>query len=215
MKQRVLVALLTVLVFAAGFATRVWTEGSTALPPPPATIGSEFAPPASASRPQAPSAKKLLKDRAQIIADIQILGPQITMFRQKMGELDAEFDRDFTAILNDEQRQHRADALIQKKHAQKAMSESGSNRTAPLSDDEISIRLRQPLYTVLQWATVTAKLDAMTKDNKLDDDQQAKARKLIEDRRTKFLSLVDSVTPPSILYSRLAPDIQRLDELQK
>jgi len=213
MKQRVLVAILTVLVFASGFAARVWTEGSTALPPPPATIGSEFTPPTVAVRPPAPSnAKKLGKDRAQIIADIQKLGPQIAMFRAKMADIDAEFDRNFTAILNAEQRQHRADliAASQKKHAQKAMTEPGSNNTAPLSDDEILSLQRQPLYVLLQWVTVTAKLDTMVDDYKLDADQQAKARQLIEDRRTKFLALVDSVTPWSILYSRLAPDVQRL-----
>lgn len=218
MKQRVLVAILTVLVFASGFAARVWTESTTALPPPPATIGSEFTPPTTPVRPPAPSnAKKLVKDRAQIIADIQKLGPQIAMFRAKMADIDAEFDRNFTAILNGEQRQHRAElvAASQKKHAQKAMNDPVPNNTAPLSDDEILSLQRQPLYVVLQWVTVTAKFDTMVEDYKLDADQQAKARKLIEDRRTQFLALVDSVTPWSILYSRLAPDVQRLAAPQK
>ena len=86
---------------------------------------------------------------------------------------------------------------------------------APLSDDEILSREEQGLYTVLTWVTVNAKLDTMTKDYKLDAEQQLKARKLVEERRKSFLALIDSVTPPSILYSRLAPDVQRLAEPRK
>lgn len=114
------------------------------------------------------------------------------MFRAKMADIDAEFDRNFTAILNPEQRQHRADliAASQKKHAQKVLNVPGSNNMAPLSDDEILSLQRQPLYVVLQWVTVTAKLDTMVDDYKLDADQQAKARKLVEDRRTQFLALI-------------------------
>jgi hypothetical protein len=219
MKQRVLVALLTVLVFASGFLARVWTEGSPALPPPPAPIGSEFTPqPAAPNAPPATVAKRpFTVDRAQLIAAIQTLGPQITMFREKMAEIDAEFEREFSAILSDEQRQHRADAILaaQKKHAERTKFLTASSSTAPMTDDEILGRQSQPLYTVLQWVTVSAKLDSMTKENKLDAGQRARARELIEGRRTKFLLLVDSVTPPSILYSRLAPDVQRLAEPTK
>ncbi len=138
------------------------------------------------------------------------------MFRAKMAELDAEYDQKFTEILNDEQRQRRAEAVaaIQKKRAGQQLNSQGAN-TAPLSDDEILSLQRQPLRTVLEWVTVTAKVDTMTKDNKLDAEQQAKALKLIEERRVKFLALIDSVTPWSILYSRLAPDIQRLAEPKK
>ncbi len=215
MKQRVLVPLLTVLVFAAGFATHVWTESRTALPPPPAPIGSEFAL-QGAPRPPVPSPRKLIRDRTQIIADIQKLGPQITMFREKIAELDAKYDHEFEAILNEEQRQHRAEAVaaIQKRHAQRPPNAVEAN-LAPLSDDEILSRQEQGLYTVLTWVTVNAKLETMTKDYKLDAEQQLKARKLVEERRKSFLALIDSVTPPSILYSRLAPDVQRLAEPRK
>ncbi|HWA09044.1 MAG TPA: hypothetical protein VG838_06205 [Opitutaceae bacterium] len=219
MTQRVLVAVLTVLVFASGFAARVWTESSSAVPPPPASLGSEFTPTAPLAAPPASAAKRPPVDRAQLIADIQKLGPQITMFRERMAEIDAGFEREFSAILSEEQRQHRAEAILasQKKHAAEhdAKYPPGMAHNGPMSDDEILSRQRLPLYTILQWVTVSAKLDSMTKENKLDASQQAKARSLIEDRRTKFLALVDAVTPPSILYSRLAPDVQRLAEPDK
>jgi hypothetical protein len=203
MKQRVLVALLTVLVFASGFAARVWTEDSLALPPPPAPIGSEFAPQASAAHPPAPDAKKPADHRAQLIADIQKLGPQIAMFQAKSDELYAEFDRDFIAILNPDQRQHYADT--QKKHAVKAPKSTG-----PLSDEEIEHDLNRPLYILLGKVAVAEKLRVLTERCNLDAAQQAQVHDLLLAHREKFLALVDSVPPYSVQLSRIAPDVQKL-----
>ena len=68
MKQRVLVALLTVLVFAAGFAARMWTESDRPLPPPPAALMSEVlgTQPAEKKSQNAPKPY----NRAQLVADI-------------------------------------------------------------------------------------------------------------------------------------------------
>ncbi len=214
MKQRVLVALLTVLVFASGFAARVWTEGSTALPPPPAPIGSEFAPPpTSAAHTPAADAKKPVDRRAQLIAEIEKLGPQITMFQAKMDELDAGFDRDFTAILNDEQRLRRADA--QKKRAEKARSGPAPKITSQLSDEEIERGLKMPLSMLLAKVAVTEKLKRLTEANTLDAAQQEQARDLLLKYREKFLALVDSVPPTSFRLSSLALDVQKLSEPKK
>jgi hypothetical protein len=56
----------------------------------------------------------------------------------------------------------------------------------------------------------TMKHDSLVKDLKLDAEQQTKARELLKQRREKFLAIVDSTPPPSILLSRLAPAVQRL-----
>jgi hypothetical protein len=56
----------------------------------------------------------------------------------------------------------------------------------------------------------TMKQDSLIKDLKLTDAQQLKTRELLRDRREKFLAIVDSTPPPSIMLSRLAPAAQRL-----
>ena len=93
MTQRLLVAFLTVLVFASGFAARVWTESKRPLPPPPVALGAEFAPSATPAAPLPVDEKKLAERRAQIISDISQLGPQIAMYHARMDELDACFER--------------------------------------------------------------------------------------------------------------------------
>lgn len=211
MKQRVLVAFLTVLVFAAGFAARAWTEGMPALPPPP-PMGIEFAPPVAAARVPAADAKKPADRRAQIIADIEKLGPQIALYRAKMVELEAGFDRDFSSILNDAQRQRRTEAFaaFQKKRAEKAMNGPALNSTAPLSDEEIERGLRTPLALLLAKVTVSEKLKRLTEANNLDAGQQVQARSLLLEYRERFLALVDSVPPTSFRMSELAKDVQKL-----
>jgi hypothetical protein len=53
-------------------------------------------------------------------------------------------------------------------------------------------------------------LERMSMDLKLDDAQRAKVKDFLRVRREKFIELVDSVPPPSLLLSRLAPVAQRL-----
>ena len=54
------------------------------------------------------------------------------------------------------------------------------------------------------------KQDALIKDLKIDAAQQAKTNELLRARREKFLAIVDSTPPPSIMLSRLAPAAQRI-----
>jgi predicted Fe-S protein YdhL (DUF1289 family) len=59
---------------------------------------------------------------------------------------------------------------------------------------------------------LSRELDEMTRDLKLDDDQRAKLLDLLRQRREKFLALVDQVPSPSVILSRLASQIQRLEQ---
>lgn len=58
-------------------------------------------------------------------------------------------------------------------------------------------------------------LEVMTNNLKLDDAQRDKVKDLLRVRREKFIELVDSVPPPSLMLSRLAPVAQRLGEPAK
>lgn len=217
MTQRLLVAFLTVLVFASGFAARVWTESKRPLPPPPAAIGSEFAPTAQApsQTPTPIDAKKLDDRRAQMIADIEKLGPQIATYRARLDEMDACFERDFVKILTPAQREARqrrweTTQAEQKKRAEKSRSETTAKSPAQLSNEEIERGLRTPLSTLLSKVTVSEKLKRLIEQHNLDADQQVQARRLLTEYRGKFLDLVDSLPPTSFRLSGLAQDVQKL-----
>jgi hypothetical protein len=207
MTQRLLVAVLTVLVFASGFAARVWTESKRPLPPPPVALGAEFAPTATAAATPAPvDEKKLAERRAQMIADISQLAPQIAMYHARMDELDACFDRDLSAILTDPQRE--AWAKRRQGHADKAAPVQKD--PSQLTNEEIERGIRQPLGILLAKVTVSEKLKRLIEYHKLDAAQQVQVRRLLTEYRAKFLDLVDSIPPTSFRLSGLAQDFQKL-----
>ena len=82
--------------------------------------------------------------------------------------------------------------------------------TAPLSDEQIFRLQQRPLLSVLGEVAPAMRFDALHRDLKLDDGQQPKVRELLRTRRERFLALVDSTPPPSILLSRLAPVARKL-----
>src|ERR1043166_2067653 len=101
MTQRIFVALLTVVVFLAGYAARVWTEPRATVPPAPAALATEY----TRVEPKGSEKKNDRQlDRAKLAAEIQKLRPQIEAYTAQVQEIDAEFDREFAQILNPEQR---------------------------------------------------------------------------------------------------------------
>ena len=97
MTQRVFVALLTVAVFVAGYAARIWTEPRALIPPAPAALAKEYARTDSTG-----SDKKNDRqlDRAKLLAEIQKLRPQIEAYSTQADEIYAEFDREFAQLLH-------------------------------------------------------------------------------------------------------------------
>lgn len=202
MTQRIFVALLTVVVFLAGYAARVWTEPRASIPPAPAALAKEY------GRGDAPGADKKNSqlDRAKLIAEIQKLRPQIEAYSAQVDEINAEFDREFAQILNPTQRE---------KHAanQKKRAERDAKRLAdrsPLSDEEIQRTKDRPLTSIYWNVVVTPILEQITKEYSLDAGQQASLRALLALRRNKFIALLDATPHPSIRLSRLVPLIERM-----
>jgi len=209
MKKAFLVALVTALVFAAGFWTRVWTDRHRPLPPPPGAFGAEFShqhPPGMMG--EARHERPL--SRAELIAKVEQLRPQLEAFRTKMGEIDAEFDKQLDQVLTPEQRAKRADFASRRAREDRPEPKEGKK---PLSDDQLGFMLRdQPARTVLWDVVIPLRLDVLTRVFKLDDAQRQKVQLLLKERRDKFLQLIDSSPPPSVTLSRLAPMIQRIAE---
>jgi hypothetical protein len=201
MTQRVFVAFLTVIVFMAGYAARVWTEPQQRIPPAPAELAKEYARTASSDK---KGSGQL--DRAKLLGEIQKLRPQIEAYSAQVDEINAEFDREFAQLLTPPQRE---------KHVanQKKKAERDAKRLAdrsPLSDEEIQRAKDRPLTSIYWNVVVTPHLEWMTKEYALEPTQQTNLRALLAKRRNKFIALLDSTPHPSIRLSRLAPLIERV-----
>jgi hypothetical protein len=203
MTQRVFVALLTVVIFGAGYAARVWTEPRQMVPPAPAALAKEYA------RTESPTADKKgdrQLDRAKLLAEIEQLRPKIESFSAQVQEIEAEFDREFVLLLKPDQREKFM--AYQKKWAERNAKRIAKRE--PLSDEDIQREKERPMTWIYWQVTVTPRLDFFTKEYKLDATQQNSTRALLTLRRNKFISLYDATTHPSIRLSRLAPLIERV-----
>jgi hypothetical protein len=205
MTQRVFLALLTVGVFIAGYAVRMWTERGRSVPPPPVALANEFAPVGDSK------AKNADLDRAKLVAEIEKLRPQIEAYRAQVDEIYSEFDREFALILNPEQREKFA--ATQKRWADHIARRNADRKL--LSDEDIMRARERPLTELYGMVTVTPRLERLTKEYNLDPAQQASTRALLSLRRNKFIALLDSTAHPSIRLSRLAPMIERVMAPQK
>jgi hypothetical protein len=205
MTQRLLVAFFTVVVFLAGYAARVWTEPRQTVPPAPPALAQEYAQPSTASK------SKKETDRAKLVAEIEKLRPQIEAYWTQVQEVYAEFDREFAKLLNPKQRaKYDLNQKKQAEHDAKRRAKYESDRTTPLTEEEIMRAREKPMTDVYRMATVTPRLEWLTKEYELDPAQQASTRALLSLRRTKFIALLDATPPPSITLSRLAPLIERV-----
>ena len=200
MTQRVFVALLTVVIFLAGYAARVWTEPRQIVPPAPAALAKEY------TRGVADKKGDHQLDRAKLLAEIQKLRPQIEAYSTQVDEIMAEFDREFAQLLNPAQREKFV--ANQKKRAERDAKRLADR--SPLSDEEIQRAKDRPLTSIYWNVVVIPHLEFMTKEYSLDPAQQNQVRTLLALRRNKFVALLDSTPHPSIRLSRLAPLIERV-----
>lgn len=205
MRQLFVVALLSVLAFAAGYGVRIWVDGTRPIPAPP-QVGGEFTDSPHPAQPApAPAAPTSGANRAEIAAQIERLRPQIAAFRSGLHDIDVEFDRNLQSLLTPEQhelyrqRRKRLDAMAIHPHA-----------SGVLTEDEIVMLRDRPLWGAVDHISVQWKLDDYAKDLKLDSTQLEKMRGFLQHRRERFLALVDTIPLPSLQLMSLAPFAQRL-----
>lgn len=216
MKQRLLIALLTVMVFAAGFVARMMTENDESMPPPPA-LGGEFVRPANGDAAHAADKKTAPRpafDRPKLVAEIEQLRPQIEAYRTRLDAIDAEFEKAFVAVLNPDQRKvyDQKQADYQKRRAERDAKAASAPTPPPLTDEEIA-KLRQRPFEIAFWkVSYAGRLEQMVKDFKLDEKQRGEVAELLRARRDKFLALVDSTPPPTFKLSALVTSVQRLTD---
>lgn len=203
MMQRLFIALLTVCVFLAGYWVRMATQSTGVVPPPPAGLASEL----GASHPDGKT-KSSEVDRAKLLAEIQKIRPQIEAYRAQVVEIYNEFDREFAKILTPEQHQT---FLANQKRWTDMMARRHADRK-PLTDEDIMRARERPLTEVYWMVTITPRLERLTKEYNLTEQQQSAAHALLSMRRSKFMALLDSTPHPSIRLSRLAPMLERSGE---
>jgi hypothetical protein len=201
MRERFLAALLTLAVFAAGFGAGLWAERHRPFPRPPGAFMGEFG-----ARPGGKPGRPAV-NRAELSEQIDRLRPEMESFRAHITEIYAQFDRDIETILTPEQKTSYEAKF--KAHRFGPPPEISSDEK-PLSDDQIDQLLQRPFRTLAFFIVIPMTLERMTTDLKLEDAQRDKVKDLLRVRREKFIELVDSAPPPSLMLSRLAPLAQRL-----
>ena len=215
MKQRIIVTLLTVLVFGVGFIGGQWAERHRPLPPPPAALMAEFATPQPVDKNVQPAQNKAVQnapqpyDRAQLVAEIEKLRPQIEAYRSRLEQIDREYEVEFVKILNPEQRRI-LEERMQKHRADLGSKEPVAAPQTPLSEEEISKLRDRPFQNAFWKVSFKGRLDGTVKDFKLDPEQAEALKQQLLIRREKFLALVDSLPPPTFRLAELAKEIQRL-----
>lgn len=209
MSRLFIIVFMTALGFAAGFGVRIWTERNPPLPGPPAPFLSEFwrtargGPPGGSAPGGGPNRPI---NRAELIAHIQGIRQQLDTFQARKDGIDAQFDHDLDAILNPDQRAKHAEAVAHR-HAPRLPGDEDK----PIPEDRLVYLLREmPGRTVIGDVVIPWRLDSLTREYKLDDNQREKVRALLRVHREAFLDLVDSSPPPSVMLYRLAPLVERL-----
>lgn len=216
MSQRVVIPLLVVTAFGAGFAARLWTENDSSIPKPPA-VGSEFAhstAPANGDvKPDAKPASRPI-DRSKLIADVESNRAQIEIYQKRMEEIEADFEKDFLKILDATQLEH-YEALKKEKSSRlsKMASQPREDHSlALMTDEQIDRSRRIPLLRALDTVAITPRFNYVNRTYKLSEPQQVLARQILESRREKFLRLIDEIPPPSIQLTNLVPLLPKLAE---
>lgn len=200
MKQFLLVALMTVVGFLAGYEGRTWQDRHAHIPPPPMLFGQDFG--MMKQQGHGPL------NRAQLVADVEKFGPQADAFNKAVMELDSQFDKDVDSLLTPEQRA--AGEEVKKKREADHAAHSGSDPSKPLSDEMIGRLAARPFHNIVATVILPVRFDDLNRTYKFDDAQAGKVMDLLRVRREKYLALVDSEPPPSIYLSRLAQDVSRI-----
>ncbi len=203
MRDRALAVLLTLAVFSAGLGAGLWAERHRPLPPPPGTLMGEFS---GRVGPQAPAVRERRPpvNRAELIEELSRIKPEMEAFTSRVNEIYAQFDRDIDSVLTADQR------VLYEKHFRSHRGYTGMPGEGPLTDDQIDQLMQRPYRTLAYFVVIPMTLERMGAEMKLDEGQKAKVKDLLRARREKFIELMDSLPPPSLALSRLAPLAQRL-----
>jgi hypothetical protein len=220
MKQGFVIVFSTVIVFAAGYGVRVWTEGVRPIPAVPVV--------SSTTNERATDAAQ--RQRAQIVANIQRWTADSGVFSKGVAALDSEFETAFNALLTPRNQQARiewaqsvqsrfnrggrgGDGRGGQNQGRGLEARGGDNKSAeikPMSDEEFERLRRAPLGLVARMLAVDEAAELRRQQFALDEEQLARTKALLSLRRDKFIALTSGISAMSIQYSALALELDRL-----
>jgi hypothetical protein len=209
MKLRLLIAALTILVFAAGFGASVWTQHHCPLLSPPVSLLGEI-------RERNVDVQLPLNDASTIVqinAEIERIKPDVEAFRQKLDAINHDLHQKIDALLTPAQREEfeKMHKRYEQRRAERANSSLPTVESSPSGGSVLKIPFfAESIEGMTSAIVVPLTLDHLTMALQLDDRQRAAVHQLLLERREKFLALIDSTPPPSIGLSRLAPIINKL-----
>ncbi len=201
MKPRLIPIFCTLLGFGAGAGACYWALRAGRLPPPPATLFSEYRDILRLHPlPESPL------NRAAIFRQAMRLWPQIEQYRREMAALDTGFRAQIDASLRADQRAVFAELVAERRRQvqefrQVVEDQPGLAPTEGPAPQPLALRERlllEPLVGLASIVQVGSVMEMLTAKLNLDSKQQAEIRALLINRRTQFLEFMDKQPPPSM-----------------
>ena len=199
MNKGFVVALATLIGFAAGTFAGSWMQRTQPLPAPPSGgLLSELRDAPLNAAPENPDAPKPsgrpLPDEA-----LRQMKAEIDAFKKKVEPIKTEFRVQLEALLTPVQRE-RLKAMTEKPPAPKP---DASEKTDPAKDWRY--RIYDGMDSTITLVVIPFTLARLTEELGLSYAQREAVHNLLIQRREKFLALVDNTPPPSFNLSKLAP----------
>jgi len=215
MKYRLLISLGVFALVGAGFYAGTRVERQRPVPAPPAKLMTELSFPATKLIPVKISKMMKLQpavNRMELEGAIAKLKPQIEAYRVRLEQIEDEFESSLVPVLTGGQRTLYATA--QERLAAGRPRFASLDPSPPLSTEEILLLQNRPSYSVVNMVVIDLKLEWLIEELILSSEQSVAVRILLNQRREKFLALVDATPPPSLMLSDLATVAQRLLEAE-
>lgn len=202
MRQFLLVALITIIGFAAGSAAGIYFERHQPLPPAPGLVGAEL----GGHRPPPVGYGGKPFNRSRLKSELARLAPQMEEYKRKVDAIDTEFEASLATVVTPEQMQSHNEALRRRSQRNRA----DAVQPEALTNDQITLGLQWSSYQVLRTFVIEFRLHDLASEMKLTDDELPRVAQLLRHRREEMIALVDSVPSPSVQMVVLAPFVQHL-----
>lgn len=199
MKTRFLAVFSALLGFVAGAVACFVAFRAGRLPPPPATLFTEYRDILRLHPlPDSPG------DRAAIFRQAMQLWPRIEQYRKDLAGIDTQFRDQIGAVLTPEQRTDFTQLIAERRRQMedfRRLAETPAEVAGETPAASATLReglLLEPMIGIASIVQVGTVLDLLTARLRLNPQQQGEIRLLLIERRTRFLEFMDNYPPPSM-----------------
>jgi len=217
MNKKIAIALIAAASFGVGLFSGVAISIShVPATPPPSWLFSEFK---SIAKP-ANSLQNVVQSRPdlwrEINAELYSLKPQIEQYREKLREIDDDFNNGFHSILSASQRARLCEAQEQKVLPKLSPPKLEGQKASPSTEEKVPHLVQESSDGLVgSMVFVPFTQERFTQVLELDEVQQAMLHDLLMTRRDRFLKLSDETAPPSSQLHRIADIIRNAEAISK